>query len=89
MLTRNYYNGSKFKTDKLRSAVDSAIYQCLMGRLVYLSHTQLEITFRKHEYPIHAYLIAVYLQAKGILFERNGGEVLEAYTNIDYAMSLL
>jgi hypothetical protein len=29
------------------------------------------------------------LQAKGILFERNGGEVLEAYTNIDYAMSLL
>ena len=81
--------------------VDKEMYQRLVGRLIYLSHTRPDIAyavsvvsqFMHNPKEIHlqaVYRILHYLKAnpgKGIIFRRNEGVVLEAYTDADYAGS--
>jgi len=83
--------------------VDKGLYQRLVGKLIYLSHTRPDIAFDvsvvsqfMHD-PREMHLQAVnrilqYLKGspgKGILFKRGGNMVLEAYTDADYAGSLV
>uniref|UniRef100_A0A2P2MWT8 Retrovirus-related Pol polyprotein from transposon TNT 1-94 n=1 Tax=Rhizophora mucronata TaxID=61149 RepID=A0A2P2MWT8_RHIMU len=84
-------------------AVDRATYQRLVGRLLYLSHTRPDITyavsvisqFMHNPKKVHlqaTYRVLQYLKGvpgKGILFKRNGGLVLETYTDADYAGSIV
>jgi len=85
------------------SVVDKGLYQRLVGKLIYLSHTRPDIAFVvsvvsqfMHD-PREMHLQAVnrilqYLKGspgKGILFKRGGNMVLEAYTDADYAGSLV
>ena len=101
MQTSKYSNRSESQTWKGRGrcCVDKEMYQCLVGRLIYLSHTQLDIAyalsiinqFMQSPKEVHlqaAYRVLQYLNGtpgKGILFKRNGDLVLEAYTDVDYA----
>ncbi|XP_058767437.1 uncharacterized mitochondrial protein AtMg00810-like [Vicia villosa] len=79
--------------------VDKEMYQRLVGRLIYLSHTRPDIAFAvslvsqfMHQ-PKEAHLqaalrIVQYLKGtpgRGILFKRNKSVSLEAYTDADYA----
>ena len=84
-------------------AVDKEMYQRLVGRLIYLSHTRPDITYvvsmvsqfmhcpkENHLQAVHR--ILQYLKGtpgRGILFKRNGNTTLEAYTDVDYAAQLL
>lgn len=85
------------------SVVDKGSYQRLVGKLIYLSHTRPDIAFVvsvvsqfMHD-PREMHLQAAnrilqYLKGspgKGILFRRGGDMVLEAYTDADYAGSLV
>ena len=84
------------------AAVDKEMYQRLVGRLIYLSHTRPDIAyavgllsqFMHNPKEVHlqaAYRILQYLKGtpgKGILFRRNGGLVLEAYTDANFAASI-
>ena len=85
------------------AAIDREMYQRLVGRLIYMSHTQPDIAYAMSVISqfMHS-LKEVHLQAghqvlqylkgtprKGILFKRNGGLVLEAYTDADYARSIV
>ena len=79
------------------------MYQRLVGRLIYPSHTRPDIAYvvsvisqfmhsPKEAHLQAAYRVLQYLKGalgKGILFKRNGGLVLEAYTNVDYAGSIV
>ena len=79
------------------------MYQCLVGRLIYVSHTQSDIAYAVSvisqfiDSPKEAQLQATYrvLQylkgtlGKGILLKRNEGLVLETYTDADYAGSII
>ena len=81
--------------------VDREMYQRLVGKLIYLSHTRPDIAyavsvvsqFMHNPREVHlqaVYRILHYLKAnpgKGILFRRNTGVLLEAYTDADYAGS--
>lgn len=84
-------------------AVDKEMYQRLVGKLIYLSHTRPDIAFAvslvsqfMHQ-PKEAHLqaalrIVQYLKGtpgRGILFKRNKNVNLEAYTDADYAGSVL
>ena len=84
-------------------AVDKEMYQRLVGRLIYLSHTRPDIAFAvslvsqfMHQ-PKEAHLqaalrIVQYLKGtpgRGILFKRNKSVSLEAYTDADYAGSVV
>jgi hypothetical protein len=85
------------------AAVDREMYQHLVGRLIYLSHTRPDIAyavsvisqFMHSPKEVHlqaAHRVLQYLKGtpgKGILFKRNGGLVLEAYTDADYAGSIV
>ncbi|WVZ24536.1 hypothetical protein V8G54_003080 [Vigna mungo] len=83
--------------------VDKEMYQRLVGRLIYLSHTRPDIAFAvslvsqfMHQ-PKEAHLqaalrIVQYLKGtlgRGILFKRNKSVSLEAYTDTDYAGSVV
>jgi hypothetical protein len=84
-------------------AVDNEMYQRLVGRLIYLSHTRPDIAyavsmvsqFMHCPKEIHlqaAHRILHYLKGtpgRGILFKRNGNTTLEAYTDADYAGSII
>jgi len=85
------------------NAVNKEMYQRLVGRLIYLSHTRPDIAFAvslvsqfMHQ-PREAHLqaalrIVQYLKGtpgRGILFKRNKSVALEAYTNVDYAGSVV
>ena len=84
-------------------AVDKEMYQRLVGRLIYLSHTRPDIAFvvslisQFMHQPKEAHLqaalrIVQYLKGtpgKGILFTRNKSVSLEAYTDADYAGSVV
>ena len=85
-----------------KALVDKEMYQRLVGILIYLSHTRLDIAFAvslvsqfMHN-PKEVHLQAVhrilqYLKGtpgRGILFKRNGNATLEAYTDADYAGSI-
>ena len=83
--------------------VDKEMYQRLVGRLIYLSHTRPDIAYAvsvisqfmhspKEAHLQAAYRVLQYLKgapSKGIMFKRNGGLVLEAYTDADYADSIV
>jgi hypothetical protein len=85
------------------AAVDREMYQRLVGRLIYLSHTRPDIAyavsvisqFMHSPKEVHlqaAHRVLQYLKGtpgKGILFKRKGDLVLEAYTDADYAGSIV
>ena len=83
--------------------VDKRMYQRLVGRLIYLAHTWPDIAYLMsvinqfmHD-PREPYLQAVYRvlhylkgnPGKGILFKKNDTLALEAYTDSDYACSIV
>ncbi|KAI3459864.1 hypothetical protein Pfo_016527, partial [Paulownia fortunei] len=84
-------------------AVDKGRYQRLVGRLIYLSHTRPDIAyavsvisqFMHNPKEVHLQAVNRVLQylkgtpGKGILFRRSTGLVLEAYTDADYAGSIV
>ncbi|XP_038906213.1 uncharacterized mitochondrial protein AtMg00240-like [Benincasa hispida] len=93
---------------KLQAAKDTEIkdkrkYQRLMGRLIYLSHTHLDIAFAVRMVsqfmhapePIHSeavYKILRYLKeilGNGILFKKNGHLHVEIYIDVDWASSTI
>lgn len=79
------------------------MYQRLLGRIIYLSHTRTDIAyavsltsqFMHSPKVVHlqaAHRVLQYLKGtpgEGILFKRNGGLVLEAYTDAEYAGSIV
>lgn len=83
--------------------VDKEMYQRLVEKLIYLSHTRPDVAFavslvsqfmhRSKEIHLQAaFRIVPYLKGtpnRGILFERNGSVGLEAYTDADYAGSIM
>ena len=79
------------------------MYQRLVGRLIYLAHTRLDIAYlvsvinqfmhdpREPHLQV-AYKVLHYLKGnprKVILFKKNNTLALEAYTDADYAGSLV
>jgi len=93
----------KLESAEEDNAVNKEMYQRLVGRLIYLSHTRPDIAFAvslvsqfMHQ-PREAHLqaalrIVQYLKGtpgRGILFKRNKSVALEAYTNVDYAGSVV
>lgn len=84
-------------------AVDREMYQRLVGRLIYLSHTRPDIAYAvsvisqfmhsPKEVHLHAaHRVLQYLKGtpgRGIVFRRNDGLILEAYTDADYAGSVV
>ena len=85
----------KLGNAKEDTAVDKEMYQRLVGRLIYLSHTRPDVAFvvslvsqfmhQPKEIHLQAALrIVQYLKGtpgRGILFERNRNANLEAYTD--------
>ena len=83
--------------------VDREMYQRLVRRLIYLSHTRLDIAYivnvisqfmhsSKAVHPQVANRVLQYLKGslgKDILFKRSSGLVLEAYMNQDYVGSMV
>ncbi|WVY99969.1 hypothetical protein V8G54_026039 [Vigna mungo] len=83
--------------------VEKEMYQRLVGRLIYLSHTRQDIAYAvslisqfmhspKETHLQAAHKILQYLKGtpgRGILFKRNGNVKLEAYTDADYAGSIV
>lgn len=93
----------KLGDDPQDITVDKHSYQRLVGRLIYLSHTRPDIAYAvsvvsqfMHN-PKASHLTAVhrilqYLKGtpgKGILFKKGEGLTLEAYTDADYAGSMV
>ena len=89
--------------DLEEGAIDRESYQRLVGRLIYLSHTRPDIAYvvgvasqfmhspkESHLKVVHH--ILHYLKGspgKGILFKKCGHVSVEAYTDADYAGSLV
>jgi hypothetical protein len=85
------------------AVVDRKMYRCLVERLIYLSHTRPNIAYvvsvisqfmhsLKEVYLQAAHRLLQYLKGipgKCILFKRNEGLVLEAYTDVDYTGSIV
>lgn len=85
------------------STVDKGNYQRLVGRLIYLSHTRPDIAYavsmvsqfmhNPKETHLHAvHRILQYLKGspgKGLIFKKGSGLLLEAYTDADYAGSIV
>ncbi|RVX16840.1 Retrovirus-related Pol polyprotein from transposon RE1 [Vitis vinifera] len=83
--------------------VDKRMYQRLIGRLIYLAHTRPDIAYSvsvisqfmhdpREPHLQAAYRVLHYLKGnpeKGILFKKNNTLALEAYTDADYAGSLV
>ena len=83
--------------------VDKRMYQRLVGRLIYLVHTRPNITYSvsvisqfmhdlREPHLQAAYRVLHYLKGnleKGILFKKNDTFSLEAYTDADYAGSIV
>lgn len=97
-------DSSKQISEKLESIlVDKGRYQCLVGKLIYLSHTRPNITFvvslvnqfmnsPKKEHMDVMYRILRYLKLtlrKGILFRKNSKREIDIYTNANSAGNLL
>ncbi|WJZ98357.1 hypothetical protein VitviT2T_016885 [Vitis vinifera] len=88
---------------KEEPVVDKRMYQRLVGRLIYLAHTWLDIAYSmsvisqfmhdpREPHLQAAYRVLHYLKGnpgKGILFKKNNTLALEAYTDADYAGSLV
>ena len=83
--------------------VDKRMYQRLVGRLIYLVHTRPDIAYSvsvinqfmhdpREPHLQAAYRVLHYLKGnprKGILFKENDTLALEAYTDVDYAGSIV
>ena len=83
--------------------VDKRMYQKLVGRLIYLAHTQPDITYSvsmisqfmhdlREPHLQAAYRVLHYLKGnprKRILFKKNNTLALEAYTDADNVGSLV
>ena len=83
--------------------MDRKMYQRLVGRLIYLAHTGLDIAypvyvisqFMHDPRELHlqaAYRVLYYLKThlgKEILFKKTSNIALEIYTDVDFARSLL
>ncbi|RVX16791.1 Retrovirus-related Pol polyprotein from transposon RE1 [Vitis vinifera] len=83
--------------------VDKRMYQRLVGRLIYLAHTRLDVAYSvsvisqfmhdpREPHLQAAYRVLHYLKGnsgKGILFKKNNTLALEAYTDANYAGSLV
>lgn len=94
---------SKLGKAKEEPPVDKAMYQRLVGKLIYLSHTRPDIAYAvslisqfmhdpRESHLQVAYRVLHYLKGtpeKGILFKRGNTLTLEAYTDADYAGSLV
>ena len=88
---------------KEEQVVDKRMYQSLVGRLVYLAHTQPDIVYSmsvisqfmhdpREPHLQAAYEVLHYLKCnpeKGTLFKKNDTLALEAYTDADYAGSIV
>lgn len=87
---------------KEEEPVDRERYQRLVGKLIYLSHTRLDIAYavslvsQYMHHPYTSHMDAVnrilrYLKqapGKGILFQRHNHPKIEAFTDSDWATSL-
>ena len=83
--------------------VDKRMYQRLIGRLIHLAHTRPDIAYSvsvisqfmhdpREPHLQATYRVLHYLKGnpgKGILFKKNNTLALEAYTDADYAGSLV
>ena len=104
-LQTNYYTNDpnqRLGESKEDEMVDKDMYQRLVGKQIYLSHTQLDIAYALSivsqflHSPRKAHLQAVcrilqYLKGslgKGILFKRDTGLHIEAYTDANYVGSV-
>ena len=88
---------------KEEPVVDKRMYQRLVGRLIYLAHTRLDIAYSvsvisqfmhdpREPHLQVAYRVLHYLKGnprKGILFKKSNTLALKAYTDADYAGSLV
>ena len=93
----------KLGKTKEESVVDKIMYQRLVSRLIYLAHTRPDIAYSmsvinqfmhdpREPHLQAAYRVLHYLKGnpgKGILFKKNNTLALEAYTDTDYASSLV
>lgn len=93
----------KLGETKDEAAVDKQMYQRLCGKLIYLSHTRPDIAYSvsvisqfmhdpRESHLLAAYRVLHYLKGnpgKGILFKRGNKLTLEAYTDADYAGSVV
>ena len=93
----------KLGEDKEEPMVDKRMYHRLVGRLIYLAHTRPDITysvsmisqFMHDPRKLHlqaSYKVLHYLKGnpeKGILFKKNDTLALKAYTDADYAGSIV
>ena len=84
------------------AAVECGMYQCVVGKLIYLSHTRSDIAYVVNvvsqfmHSPKEVHLEAIYkilhylkfTPGKGILFKKNEELSLEAYTDADWAKSV-
>ena len=100
-LKGNPRKGILFK--KNEPMVDKRMYQRLVGRLIYLAHTRLDIAYAvsvisqfmhdpREPHLQAAHKVMHYLKGnprKGILFKKNDAFSLEAYTDADYAGSIV
>ena len=84
------------------AAVECGMYQCVVGKLIYLSHTRSDIAYVVNvvsqfmHSPKEVHLEAIYkilhylkfTPGKGILFKKNEELSLETYTDADWAKSV-
>ena len=99
MLTTSMLGWMKIGTQEASNPVGRGRYQCLVGKLIYLSHTRPDIAFivsRVSQYmhaPIEEHMEAVYRILKylkgtlglGLFFGKNGERSIEAYKDADWA----
>ncbi|KAA0057585.1 Beta-galactosidase [Cucumis melo var. makuwa] len=83
--------------------VDKEQYQCLVGKLIYLSHTRpdisfvvsvvsqfMQVSYEKHMEAVNR--ILRYLKntpGKGLMFRKTNRKTIEAYTDSDWARSVI
>jgi hypothetical protein len=93
----------KLGEDSESPLVDKGRYQRLVGRLIYLSHTRSDIAYAvsvisqfmhspRESHMEAVYRILRYLKSspgKGLLFSRHGHLKIEAYTDADWAGSIM
>ena len=89
------------RTESDRKPVDRERYQRLVGRLIYLSHTRLDIAFAVSVVSQHMHLlkeshlealykILKYLKGylgQGLFFKKGDSKMVEIYTDADWAGS--